>query len=120
MAKKALALVRNGSKQQTEASIPHYFRERPVSEEWLFQGKDELGREGWFLRIEVTGLYPRRCGPFTTQAKACAFLESVLGNEMLDIICNIQNEMSNGPKQACVVEGVARLVATPNGAGGSR
>ena len=63
MAKKALALVRNGSKQQAEASIPHYIRERPISEEWLFQGKDELGREGWFLRIEVTGLWPRRVWP---------------------------------------------------------
>ena len=39
MARKALALVHKGSKQQAEASIPHYIRERPISEEWLFQGK---------------------------------------------------------------------------------
>jgi len=114
MAKKGLALVRNGSKQQTEAPIRHFIRECPISEEWLFQGKDELGREGWFLRIEVTGLYPRRCGPFTSQAAACEFLETALGDEVLEIMCNIQNKMSYGPKQACVVEGVPRLAAALN------
>lgn len=114
MAKKALALVRNGSKRQAEASIPHFIRERPISEDWLFQGKDELGREGWFLRIEVTGLYPRRCGPFKTQVAACKFFEEVLGDEMLDVICNIENKMSYGPDQACVVEGVPRLAAAIN------
>ena len=114
MAKKALALVRNGSKKQTEPSIPHFIRERQISEEWLFQGKDELGREGWFLRIEITGLWPRRCGPFKTQAAACEFFEEMLGNELLEAFCNIENRMSHGPNQACVVEGVPRLAAVTN------
>ena len=112
MAKNALALVRKGSTQHIEASIPHFFHERPVSEEWLFQGKDELGREGWSLRIEVMGLYPLRCGPFATQAEACVLLGSVLGDEVLEFICNIENEMSNSPEQTCVVEGVPSLAAT--------
>ena len=72
--------------------------------------EDELGREGWFLRIEVTGMWPRRCGPFRTQAAACEFLEYVLGNELLEAFCNIENEI-HGPEQACVVEGVPRLEA---------
>lgn len=62
MAKNALALVRNGSKPKVEPSAPHQFRECPISEEWLFQGTDEVGREGWFLRLTISGLYPRRVG----------------------------------------------------------
>ena len=119
MAKKALALVRKGSKQQTEAPAPHHDRERALSEDWLFQGKDEVGREGWFLRIEVTGMGPRRCGPFTTQDKACEFLEGFLHRHVLGGFCEIQSEMTP-PHQTCVTKGVPQLAATPNGAGGSR
>ncbi len=109
----SVTLVRKGSKQQTEASSPHYLRERPVSEDWLFQGKDELGREGWFLRIEVTGMYSRRCGPFESQDEACGFLEDFMYGEVLEAFCNIENELKT-PEQACVVEGVPRLAATTN------
>ena len=114
MAKNGLALVRNGSKRQTEVPIRHFIRERPISKEWLFQGKDELGREGGFLRIEVTGLWPRRVGPFMTQAAACDFLESTLGDELLEALCNIENGV-DAPKQACVVEGVPRLIRNNRG-----
>jgi hypothetical protein len=113
MAKKALALVRNSSKPQTEAAVMHHDRERPLSEDWLFQGKDEVGREGWFLRIEVTGMYPRRCGPFKTQAEACDLLEGFLNGHVLGGFVDIQGEMDH-PNQTCIVEGVPHLAAVTN------
>ncbi len=36
------------------------WRERTLTEEEVFHGTDEAGRTGWFLRLSVTGLYPRR------------------------------------------------------------
>ena len=107
---KALALVRKGSKQQTEASAPPHDRERGLSEESLFRGKDEVGREGWFLRIEVTGMYARRCGPFETQDSAYRFLDYFLNGHVMAAFVDIQNEMDR-PIQSCVTEGVPRLIA---------
>lgn len=119
MAKKALALARKGSTQQTDVAAPHHERERPLSDDWLFQGKDEVGREGWFLRIEVTGMYPRRCGLFTTRENAYEFLEGFLNGHVLEAFCNIQSEMV-APDQASIVEGVPRLATTVNGAEDAR
>ncbi|MBX3329456.1 MAG: hypothetical protein KF722_03565 [Nitrospira sp.] len=111
MAKKALALVRKGSKPQTEAGAPHHNRERALSEDWLFQGKDEVGHEGWFLCLEVTGMYPRRCGPFTTHEEACEFLEGFLNGYILEALCDTESEMDR-PHQTRVVKGVPQLTAT--------
>lgn len=63
------SLFRRASQQQGDASMPHHYRERALSQEWLFHGKDEVGREGWFVRIEVTGMYPRRVGPFARKRR---------------------------------------------------
>ena len=108
-----VSLFRKASQQQGDASMPHHYRERAVSEDWLFHGKDEVGREGWFVRIEVTGMYPRRVGPFATQEDACELLEDFL-HDLLEPLRNLESELER-PEQSCVVEGVPRLAATPNG-----
>lgn len=97
--------------QESDASPFPRERERALSADSLFQGKDEVGREGWFLRIEVTGLYARRCGPFKSQEEACEFLDAFLNNHVMEGLVDILNEMDR-PDQNCVVEGVQRLTAT--------
>jgi len=111
----SVSLVRTKSQHQTEESLFPVNRERPLSEDWLFHGKDEVGREGWFLRIEVTGLYARRCGPFKSQDEACEFLDGFLNKHIMEALCEILSEMTP-PEQACVVEGVPRLASTITGA----
>jgi hypothetical protein len=96
--------------QQQGASPPRHYRERAVSDDWLFHGKDEVGREGWFVRIEITGMYPRRYGPFATQEEACAFLEDFL-HDLVEPFSNLDNELDR-PEQSCVIEGMPRLAAT--------
>ena len=91
--------------------LPHHYRERAVSEDWLFHGKDEVGREGWFVRIEVTGMYPRRYGPFATQAEACELLEDFL-HDLVEPFGNLERDLDR-PEQTCVIEGVPRLEVTP-------
>lgn len=93
--------------------MPHHYRERAVSEDWLFHGKDEVGREGWFVRIEVTGMYPRRVGPFATQEEACGLLEDFL-HDLVEPFGNLERDLDR-PEQSCVVEGVPRLAATTKG-----
>ena len=83
------------------------WRERPLSERWLFHGEDEAGRLGWFVRIEVTGLYPRRVGPFATKAEAVKMIEYVAGETILELFTNLQNNLTID--QACLVEGVPTL-----------
>ncbi|MDF0674227.1 MAG: hypothetical protein P0120_07770 [Nitrospira sp.] len=119
MAKNALALVRNGSKPKVEPSAPHQFRECPISEEWLFQGTDEVGREGWFLRLTISGLYPRRVGPFSSQEEALELLEDFLYEVTLGpLLDEVENKMRN--PQVCVAEGIPRLTATVEGTRATR
>lgn len=107
-----VSLFRKGSQQQGDASAPHHYRERAVSEDWLFHGKDEVGREGWFVRIEVTGMYPRRYGPFAAQEDACEFLEDFL-HVLVEPFDDLERDLDR-PEQTCVMEGVPRLVAKTN------
>ncbi|MFY4730243.1 hypothetical protein [Nitrospira sp. BLG_2] len=99
--------------QQQGVAPPRHYRERAVSDDWLFHGRDEVGREGWFVRIEITGMYPRRYGPFATQEKACALLEDFL-HDLVEPFANLDNELDR-PEQGCVIEGMPRLAATTDG-----
>ncbi len=86
---------------------PRIWREQPVSDEWIFRGQDEAGRRGWFLRLNVTGLYPRRVGPFPSKAQALDVLEEVIAEISLGALLNLMNKMTE--RQACLVEGVPTL-----------
>lgn len=97
-----------GPEQAHELTIVQTWRERPISDRWLVRGQDEVGRRGWFLRFEVTGLYTRRVGPFPTRAAALERLEELLATIITDPLCTLQNELSAA--QRCVVEGIPRLM----------
>ena len=47
-------------------------------EEWFKRSRDQFGRQVWFLRVEMTGLRPRRFGPFPTKHKGLLFLDHLL------------------------------------------
>ena len=96
---------------QIENSAPaQVWREYALSGESVFQGEDELGRKGWFLRLEMTGLFPRRCGPFETREKTVAVLDQFLSKLVPDALCELQNDMA----LRYVIEGIPRLTATSN------
>lgn len=62
--------------------------EVPPEAEWFVQATDPSGRRVWFLRFQVTGLRPRRYGPFATKHKALLFLDrflETLGDGILGI-----------------------------------
>ncbi len=98
------------SVEEVEQETCSSYRECEPSEECLFQGRDEVGREGWFLRLEVTGMYTRRCGPFETREEAMEHLES-FANDVEEAFTEIGNHLHQ-PGQVITVEGVPRLVAT--------
>ena len=85
------------------------WRERPVSDRWLFRAQDDAGRRGWFLRIEVTGLYPRRVGPFPTRAGALECLETLLSEITLGALLDMQNEIQEEHACVCVTEEIPTL-----------
>ena len=62
----------------THTDSTQQWNERPLSPRELFCGQDETGRRGWFLRLEITGLYPRRVGPFPTRTDALECVETFL------------------------------------------
>ena len=73
MAKKALAIVtKETQKLETGEEDRRIWRERALSEEELLHGTDEAGRTGWFLRLTLPGLYPRRIGPYPSHEAASA------------------------------------------------
>jgi hypothetical protein len=89
------------------------WRERPVSDRWLFRAQDDAGRRGWFLRIEVTGLCARRVGPFSTRAGALACLETLLAEITLGALLDMQNEIQEEHACVCVTEELPTLIGRP-------
>lgn len=96
--------------ETTQEEQGRVWRERTLSEEELFHGTDEAGRTGWFVRLSLTGLYPRRIGPYSSQEEALGVLEAVAAEFVMDSLTDILNDLTNG--QTCVQEGVAPLPAT--------
>lgn len=86
------------------------WRERILTEDELFHGVDEAGRTGWFLRLSLTGLYPRRVGPYHTKEEALDVLESVAAAFVQEPLIDLLNDLT--ATQACVQEGVPPLAAT--------
>jgi hypothetical protein len=83
------------------------WRECPVPESSLFEGQDEVGRRGWFLRLETTGLHPRRIGPFAAKDEALAVLERVLEVVTEKTDCEVINDLKES--QVCIVESIPQL-----------
>lgn len=96
--------------ETTQEEHGRVWRERILTEEELFHGEDEAGRMGWFLRLSVTGLYPRRIGPYHTREEALAVLDAVAGEFVLGTMTDILNNLES--HQVCVQEGVPLLTAT--------
>ena len=83
-------------------------RELPVTEDELFRGTDELGCSGWFIRLTVAGLFPRRVGPYRTKSEASAVLEKFMENVRFELFMNLMNDTSGTP-QEIVAEGIPTL-----------
>jgi len=60
-----------------EAFERDYLDQRP-DHPWLIRSVNSFGQEKWFIRVEVTGLYPRRFGPMDTKEEAFAFYARVV------------------------------------------
>lgn len=95
--------------ETTHEGSARIWRERTLTEEELFHGTDEAGRTGWFLRLNVTGMYPRRIGPYQTQDAARAVVDAVAAEFVMDSLTDILNDLEDG--QVCIQEGVPYLTA---------
>ncbi len=103
-----LALVTDETIEQKPEEKGRSWRELPVTEDVLFRGTDEQGRSGWFVRLTVEGLFPRRVGPYRTKADARDVLEDFMTDVRLELFMNLLNDTSGTP-QVLVVEGVPTL-----------
>ena len=103
------AAVLDDNHVQLSADAPQVWHERALAEKSVFHGEDELGRTGWFLRLEVTGLFPRRCGPFASREEAVDTLGRFLGDLVPGALGELRNELDVGQ---CVVEGFQPITAT--------
>jgi len=100
-----LSLVQD--KQDNKSAICRTWRETPITTDIIFRGKDACGRSGWFLRLTVSGLYPRRVGPYPTRRAALNVLEEFVAGVVLEPFTNLHNESTD--QQAYVVEGMPAL-----------
>lgn len=91
--------------ETTQEDSVRVWRERVLTDEELFHAEDGAGRKGWFLRLSVTGMYPRRIGPFSSKEEALDVLETVAYRFEVEIMTDIQNDLEH--TQACVQEGVS-------------
>lgn len=60
----ALSIVtKDEPNQRRRKTAAKAWRERVLTEDELFEGTDDVGHSGWwFLRLNFTGMYPRRLG----------------------------------------------------------
>lgn len=84
-----------------------YWRERDLTADELFESTNEVGRSGWFFRLEMTGLFPRRLGPFQNRAEALTAYEAFMDDLVTGPLCELENRFYSGDH---VVEGIPRLV----------
>ena len=73
----------------------------------MFRGTDERGHSGWFIRLTVDGLFPRRVGPYRTKSEASNVLEEFMANVQFELFMNLMNEVKG--RQVIVVEGIPTL-----------
>ncbi len=111
-----LTLVSDNAEAKTSERVT--CRQCDPSDHCLFRGKDEVGREGWFLRLEATGMYARRCGPFRTREAAIKVLD-IFANKVMDGFIDVLVDL-DVPKQVMVMEGISQLAATTIGTDGDR
>jgi hypothetical protein len=103
---KALTLISESTETKPTQKVK-VWRERPMTDDLIFRGTDDCGRSGWFLRLTVSGLYPRRVGPYRTKYQALGVLEEFIAQVEVEPLCNLINDMTS--RQAYVVEGVPLL-----------
>ncbi|MDF0650002.1 MAG: hypothetical protein P0121_00840 [Nitrospira sp.] len=68
------------------------FIEVPPDESWFQHVRGRRGFPIWFLRLQMTGLRPRRYGPFDSQRKGLLFLDQLLGG-VGEALCSASNEL---------------------------
>jgi hypothetical protein len=108
-----LTLVTSEDIERKPKRIVHSLRELPVTDEMLFRGRDERGCSGWFVRLTVGGLFPRRVGPYRTKAEASEVLEDFIAEIRIELFLNLMNDVS-GTQQVFVVEGAPTLNGRPS------
>lgn len=88
------------------------WREKPITRDMVFRGKDECGRTGWFVRITVSGLYPRRGGPYPTKRTAIDKLEEIVAGVIQEPLCEMEADIEADitGTQAFVIEGIPLLM----------
>ncbi len=51
-------------------------------DDWFVPAITGRGRHVWYLRLSITGLFPRLHGPFSSKRKATLFLDGAIGKIM--------------------------------------
>jgi hypothetical protein len=90
---KVVALTR-GSEESTTAPKKRE-RERlvnietPPNPEWFVRTREQ-GRTVWYLRLRLTGMFPRRFGPFRNRHRALLALDNMI-HAMTDVTAECQD-----------------------------
>lgn len=65
--------------QPTRKQAEHITQlEIPPQEDWFVSATTPRGRQVWYCRFAVTGLFPRLYGPFASKRKAVRFLDAAI------------------------------------------
>ena len=98
-----LTLVTTDAMEMKPKRVVRRWQELLVTDDAPFRGTDERGCSGWFIRLTVRGMFPRRVGPYGTKSDASDALEEFMAN-VQELFFNLLND-----QQVCVVEAVPTL-----------
>ncbi len=58
--------------------------------DWVDESQDEEGHPIYYTNVRITGLWPRRYGPFESRQAALLFLDDTL-DRVLDTLLEVEN-----------------------------
>ena len=75
---KVLAIVKTEDQEPKRKREQIQWIETPPNPDW-FVSTREHGRTVWYLRLRLTGMFPRRFGPFQNRHRAVLALDAMIG-----------------------------------------
>ena len=90
----SVPVVRNTHVQGPEVeTFERRYLDRKPEGPWLLRSVNSFGQEEWFLRVEVTGLHPRRFGPMATKEEVFEFFSHVIDELLVQLDADLPQNL---------------------------
>ncbi len=92
------------------------FCQRKPEGPWLVRSVNSFGQEEWFVRVEVSGMHPRRLGPLATKEEALKFYVHAIEKLVEELDCVLpENVLARNAFGVFVEDEIGSAYVLPTG-----